>query len=67
MSTTKPRKPRTWIVLGRDDQDRVIQNGPFTSSDAARRQAQINADRYGNPFRCSTKGSFGSFTVEPAS
>lgn len=65
MSTTT-RKPRTWTVLGRDRQDRVIQNGPFTDKDAARQQAQINANQYGNPFRVSTRGQFGSFTVEPA-
>lgn len=60
------RKARTWTVLGRDEQGRVVGAGPFTDKDAARRQAQINADRFGTPQRVSTRGSFGSFTVEPA-
>lgn len=59
-------KPRRWVVLGRDDLDRVVQPGTFTTAEAARRCAQTYADRYGNPFRASTRGHFGSFDVFPA-
>jgi hypothetical protein len=58
-------KTRKWTVTGRDSQDRVIQNGPFTDKAAARRQAEINARQHGTSFRVSTRGSFGSFTVTP--
>lgn len=58
-------KPRTYTVRGRDSQDRVIVNGPFTSKDAARKQAEINVRQHGTSFRVSTRGQFGSFTVTP--
>lgn len=57
-------KQRTWRVWGRDDQDRVIESH-FTDKEAARTRAETWANKYGNPFRASTSGHFGSFTVEP--
>lgn len=62
---TKPRTARTWRVLGRDAQGRVIEHGPFLSAQAAERQARIVANHHGTSQRVTTKGQLGSFTVEP--
>ena len=56
---------RTYTVRGRDSQDRVIQSHKFTNKDAARRQAEGYVRQYGTPFRVSTSGQFGSFTINP--
>jgi len=56
---------RKWTVRGRDASGTVIVNGPFTTKDAAIQQADINVRQHGTPFRVSTSGQFGSFTVNP--
>lgn len=62
---TKPRKARTWRVIGRDAQGRIIEHGPFLSAAAAERQARIIANQHGTEQRVATKGQVGSFTVQP--
>lgn len=58
-------KPRTWTLYYTHAKFGPTQEGHYTNKDAAIMAAQSRANDNATPVRVSTRGHFGSLTVNP--